>query len=244
MKKLFISFVALLGVVASLDAQVVKVFKAGELLYSSTEADSVVFEPGETVIAGHEYVDMGLPSGILWARLDVGSSSEAEAGSLYAWGETETKEVYDWTTYKFCEGTSSSLTKYNYSSSYGVVDNLSELEPEDDVVAVKWGSNWCMPTDAETQELCDNTTISFEMGDVSYFVLTSKVNGAQLRFIAKPSDLGFVADFWTRTAKKQKAKTLNFEYRVTENALYSPCVYSRVRCNGYPVRGIYKAPAE
>ena len=90
----------------------------------------------------HEYVDLGLPSGTLWATCNVGASKPEEYGDYYAWGETEPKEVYDWSTYRWCNGGRTSLTKYNTKSSYGIVDNKTELELEDDAAYVNWGPSW------------------------------------------------------------------------------------------------------
>ena len=107
---------------------------------------------------GHEAVDLGLPSGLKWASCNVGATKPEEYGGYYAWGETEEKSDYDWDTYKYCNGTSTSMTKYCTSSSYGTVDNKTTLEPTDDVATVKWGGSWRMPTKAEQDELRNNCT--------------------------------------------------------------------------------------
>lgn len=112
---------------------------------------------------GHQYVDLGLPSGALWATCNVGASAPEETGSLFAWGETETKETYTWNNYKFTDGSkptssNASLTKYGVSGTYGVVDNKTVLDVADDVATVSWGGDWHMPTNEEFQELLDNTT--------------------------------------------------------------------------------------
>jgi len=102
----------------------------------------------------HEYVDLGLPSGTLWASCNVGANSPEEYGDYFAWGETEPKEVYNWSTYKWCNGSSNNtLTKYCTNSSYGTVDNKAELEPEDDAAYVNWGPSWRMPTYDQINEL-------------------------------------------------------------------------------------------
>ena len=89
--------------------------------------------------AGHEYVDLGFPSGLKWATCNVGANNPWEYGGYYAWGETEEKSNYDWSTYKWCNGSKDTMTKYCTDSSYGTVDNKTVLEPEDDVAHVKWG---------------------------------------------------------------------------------------------------------
>lgn len=105
-----------------------------------------------------ETVDLGLPSGTLWANMNVGATAPEAYGNYYAWGETEPKTTYDWSSYKWCNGSSSTLTKYNTSSSYGTVDNKTQLEPADDAARVNWGGSWRMPTDAEWTELRENCT--------------------------------------------------------------------------------------
>ena len=101
-------------------------------------------------------VDLGLS--VKWASCNVGAESPEEYGGYYAWGETEEKTNYSWSTYKWCNGSYDSQTKYCTSSSYGTVDNKTTLDPEDDVAHVKWGGNWRMPTCAEQDELRDSCT--------------------------------------------------------------------------------------
>ena len=107
---------------------------------------------------GYEWVDLGLPSGLKWAACNVGATSPEEYGNYYAWGETEPKTIYDWSTYKWCNGSNTTLTKYNTDSDYGTVDDKTVLDPEDDAAAVNWGGAWRMPTDAEWTELRTNCT--------------------------------------------------------------------------------------
>ena len=101
----------------------------------------------------HEYVDLGLPSGTLWATCNVGANSPEEYGDYFAWGETKTKSTYDWGTYKYCNGSSTTLTKYCTLSSYGIVENKTELELLDDAAYVNWGEEWRMPSVDQLDEL-------------------------------------------------------------------------------------------
>ena len=98
-------------------------------------------------------MDLGLPSGTLWACCNVGATNPEEYGGYYAWGETEEKSYYDWSTYKWCKGEFNTMTKYCTNSSCGTVDNKKSLSATDDVAHVKWGGNWRMPTRAEQDEL-------------------------------------------------------------------------------------------
>ena len=100
-------------------------------------------------------VDLGLS--VKWAPCNLGENifvdSPETYGAYYAWGETETKDNYDWSTYKFGSSSSGPFTKYNTNSSYGYVDHKTVLEESDDVAHVKLGGGWRIPTDAEWTEL-------------------------------------------------------------------------------------------
>ena len=108
-------------------------------------------------------VDLGLS--VLWATSNLSASGLSDAwwrhGDYYAWGETKTKSNYSWSTYKWCNGSSSTLTKYNTSSSIGAVDNKTEFKDydyEDDAARKILGGKWRIPTDAEWTELIKNCT--------------------------------------------------------------------------------------
>ena len=103
---------------------------------------------------GHEYVDLGLS--VKWATCNVGANAPEEYGDYFAWGEVEPKESYDWSTYKWCNGSNDTQTKYCTNSSYGTVDNKTVLDKEDDAAAVNWGGAWRMPTTEEQDELRSN----------------------------------------------------------------------------------------
>ena len=107
----------------------------------------------------HEYVDLGLS--VKWATCNVGAEKPEDYGDYFAWVETEPKENYDWTTYKYCKGTNKTMTKYCNDSNYGYngfTDNKTILDPEDDAATVNWGGVWRMPTDAEFIELREKCT--------------------------------------------------------------------------------------
>ena len=109
----------------------------------------------------HEWVDLGLPSGTLWATCNVGASNPEELGSYFAWGETATKDFYEWSTYKWCNGSETTMTKYCTNSDYGndgFVDNKTELDFEDDAAYVNWGPSWRIPSYEQFEELCTSCT--------------------------------------------------------------------------------------
>lgn len=90
---------------------------------------------------GHAYVDLGLPSGLKWTTCNVGVDSPEEYGDYFAWGETTPKTTCDWGTYKWCNGSETTMIKYCTDSDYGTVDNKTILDPEDDAATVNMGGS-------------------------------------------------------------------------------------------------------
>ena len=110
----------------------------------------------------HAYVDLGLPSGLLWATCNVGADTPEDYGDYFSWGETQPKDTYNWSTYQHCMGDYNMLTKYCYNANQGYngfTDYLTTLLPEDDAATANWGSDWRMPTEEEWQELYNNTNV-------------------------------------------------------------------------------------
>ena len=149
------------------DGAMVKVYSLLEI----TEEGLVLREEGGSLVAFSstypKYVDLGLPSGTLWATCNVGADNPEDYGLYFAWGETtgytsDTSDghSYNWANYQWCNGSSSTFTKYCYNSSYGYdgfTDTLTELEPEDDAAYVNWGSEWRMPSYDQIQELLNSS---------------------------------------------------------------------------------------
>ena len=124
----------------------------------------------------HEYVDLGLS--VKWATCNVGANKPEEYGDYFAWGETEPKDYYDWSTYKWCNGSDNTQTKYCTDSYYGTVDNKTQLELSDDAARANWGGSWRMPTTEEQQELINNCTWTWTtQNGVNGYKVTSKKNG-------------------------------------------------------------------
>ena len=147
-----------------------------------------------TVKDTRKYVDLGLPSGTLWATCNIGASKPEEYGLYFAWGETKgyTSDTSDghqfnMKTYRFCRGTYDSLTKYCGVRGFGIVDNKKELDPGDDAATVNWGSKWEMPSSDQMTELCDsaNTIIEWTtLNGVNGRKITSRKNGNSIFFPA------------------------------------------------------------
>ena len=151
----------------------------------------------------HEYVDLGLPSGTLWATCNVGAITPEGRGSYFAWGETEPKtDSYNssrWETYKHCKGTHDTLTKYCIGRAYGIGDNKTELEPLDDAATVNWGSDWQMPSEEQCKELFNRsytTPTSMNLNGVNGWLIISRVNANS---IFLPHTHGYDCNYWTRS---------------------------------------------
>lgn len=156
-----------------------------------------IIEDEETPTFG-KFVDLGLPSGTMWASFNVGASTPEECGGYYAWGETKEKDVYDWSTYIHCDGSSSIC--------HDLGDDISGTEY--DVAHVKWGGNWYMPTMNEINELFDNCTSEWmTLNGVNGRKFTSNINGNSIFLPAAgcrwSDNLRYVGDnglFWSSTS--------------------------------------------
>ena len=118
------------------------------------------FDGDEGTVGGHAWVNLGLPSGTLWATCNVGADSPEEYGDYFAWGETTPKSNYNWSTYKYGKA-QNQLTKYCDNSDFGkdgFTDNKPVLDAEDDAATANWGNGWRMPTLEEIEELYEERT--------------------------------------------------------------------------------------
>ena len=193
----------------------------------------------------HEYIDLGLPSGTLWATCNVGANSPEKYGDYFAWGETTPKNIYDWSTYKYCNGSYDKLTKYCCNTNYGdngYTDNLTDLEPEDDAAVANWGDDWCIPSNDQWRELRDNTISTWTtQNGIEGFLLTA-VNGNSL-FL--PASGGFYQSstilvgehgfYWSSslaTSLPFSAYDFNFPSGLATDACYFG------RCGGRAVRPV------
>lgn len=134
----------------------------------------------------YEWVDLGLPSGLLWASTNVGAEKPEDFGLYFAWGETKgytQQDVqdkirqFDWANYELCDGDQYKLNKYCTIDGFGTVDNLTTLELIDDI-AYKNNNSCRIPTEADFEELLQHTEVSYEpLNNVNGVRLTSKING-------------------------------------------------------------------
>ena len=144
----------------------------GSATGTSTSSSSSSGSGGK--INGHEYVDLGLPSGVMWATCNVGANSPSDYGNYYAWGETSPKSSYD---------TDNSKTYGNSSYNRDIGGNAST-----DAARANWGGTWRLPTEAEFQELIDNCTWTWTtQGGHNGYKVTSKKKGYEGRSIFLPA---------------------------------------------------------
>ncbi len=138
---------------------------------------------------GHEYVDLDLPSHVLWATCNVGASSPWEYGLYFAWGETKGYDrnqyhSFDWKNYKWCNGSEDSMSKYCTDASFGIVDLKTVLDATDDAAIANWGGGWHMPTEQEMVELIKyckwKWKRNYKGSGVEGLEGTSKRNGAKI----------------------------------------------------------------
>ncbi|MBR2369333.1 MAG: InlB B-repeat-containing protein [Paludibacteraceae bacterium] len=212
--------------------------------------DTVNAEPekkkalGKINANGHEYVDLGLPSGTLWATCNVGATKPEEYGDYFAWGETEPKDEYNWKNYKWCDGISHSINKYCNDSEYGKVDNKTILELCDDVANVKWGGDWRMPTKKEQDELRNFTIWTWiNQNGIKGYKVTSKINGnsiflpaAGYRYNSDLSDAGSGGYYWGSSLYTYYSYYACFLSFGSDN-VYG---YSRSRNDGLSVRPVLR----
>ena len=190
------------------------------------------------------YVDLGLPSGTLWATCNVGATSPEGYGDYFAWGETTAKSSYGWSTYRY--GRAYAVTKYNQISSYGAngyTDDLTELELSDDAAYVNWGSDWRTPSVDQFNELVNSsytTSTWTTLNGVNGQLITSKSNGnfiflpAAGRYETQLYSRGENGYYWSRSLKPSSPNTAQL--------LFFTSSYSQIntytRCFGVSVRPV------
>ena len=178
---------------------------------------------------GHEYVDLGMiinGKPVYWATCNVGATKPEEYGDYFAWGETEPKDSYQWSTYQFCEviNDEAFFIKYCNDSSYGkdgFTDDLTTLEPGDDAATANWKGKWRMPTYEEWEWListkedeeikenyewtwCDGTTVKYNETSVAGWKIVRKSTSATLflpaagrRYESGQSHVGSFGYYWS-----------------------------------------------
>ena len=179
-----------------------------------------------------QYIDLGLPSGTLWADRNIGATEPEEYGDFYAWGETEPKKEYTWNTYKwdvYC-------TKYNKK------DGKTVLEPEDDVVYLKTKGVAHIPTIEQIHELLNNTTSKLKkINGVEGRLYKSNINGNTI-FIpfAGNCDASSITGikrfsrYWSSSLYSPNHQMAYYLYAIYDNSV----IFVKDRYVGLSVRGV------
>ena len=188
-------------------------------------------------------VDLGLPSGTLWADRNVGADAPEAYGDYFAWGETTPKSYYYWDSYKWCNGSDDTQTKYCTSSYYGTVDNKTTLDLEDDAAYVNMGAEWRMPTTTEQQELLNNCTWTWTtQNGVKGYKVTGK-NGNSIFLPAAgfryDSDLGAAGShgYYCSSSLSESYPSRAYELGFRSDDYYW---YDGVRYYGQSVRAVVR----
>lgn len=188
-------------------------------------------------VANMKAVDLGLS--VKWAECNLGAERPEDYGDYYAWGEVETKKNYSWETYKWCNESSSTLTKYNTTSSRGSVDNKTVLEPEDDVAHVSLGGKWRMPTEEEVTKLMTECTWSWTTQYGVYGRLVTGKNGNSIFLPAagyRDTDLraaGSNGHYWSSSLTTPSTGAIIVRFHSGDVS-----VFGNNRCLGFSIRPV------
>ena len=215
--------------------------------FDITEVKEVAFEEEADA---HEWVDLGLPSGTLWATCNIGAESPEQVGDYFAWGEIETKNGFNWTHYLLSVGSENTLTKYCTQSEWGnegFTDNLTELEPEDDAATMIWGDKWQMPSLEQVEELSTCSSIGTTLNGVPGRKVFSKLDPQNVwiflpnsgwRQARNYNDMSY-GHYWGRTLCSSNSNYATGIYFNSSNLNASnyPNNYDK-RCYGRPIRPV------
>ena len=202
----------------------------------------------------HLQVDLGLPSGTLWAFTNMGAALPEDFGDYYAWGEVDYKSNYGWGTYKYVKGGDpTKFIKYCAQANIGngkYTDTLAVLEAADDVATQKWGSDWCMPTQEQFEELKRECTWKWTVRNGKNIIEISGKNGNKLYMPAagcfynkSKSLVGTNGYYWSRTLSDKgssKGTCFTFSQSDTDVAVRTRNLGLSVR----PVRSPSNVPEE
>ena len=196
-------------------------------------------------------VDLGLPSGLFWASCNLGASKPEDYGDFYAWGETDPKSNYSWTTYQF--RTSGDMDGNVKFSKYTSTDGLLELqrgdkagEAVDDAARKQLGGRWRMPTEADFMELINNTAYELTTynGKEGFKFISKTNSGNWIFFPAAGSkdgtthyNAGSTVDYWSSSRSNLSTHFARQAYEMINN--YGvPRMSSEYRNKGLPVRPV------
>ncbi len=187
---------------------------------------------------GHKCVDLGLPSGTLWAACNVGAKNPEECGNYFAWGELRQKALYDWMMYVHCNYSSRGqidLLRYNKR------DKQRQMNLSHDAAHTILGGNWRIPTSEEVKELLQYCN----------WILTSRNGVMGYRIIGRNREeifLPFAGYMTNQTVNNIKTDGYYWTSTISETHLYyAECIHfnfsrpyqgSQQRYMGLPIRAV------
>ena len=194
------------------------------------------------------YADLGLPSGLKWAKCNVGAATETDYGDYFQWGDIEDKsdDDYSWASYKYCDWAYDTLTKYNTFPLFGEnPDDKTTLDLEDDAAKAHMGCDWRMPTRDDFQELLENTENEwiedYNGSGVNGRKFISKNNGNSIFIpaagICRDGSVDYVGSsggIWSSSLKDDYPNLAWYLYFNSGDCY----IYSSRRCIGRSVRGV------
>ena len=204
----------------------------------------IITTPPPPNFNGHDYVDLGLPTGTLWATMNVGASKPSDVGLYFQWGDTSgytsnqvgKDKQFKWADYKWSiDGSFSNFSKY---TAFG-----DTLELEDDAAHVNMGGDWHMPSSTQISELLNNTTNAWTTQDgVNGRLFTSKSDSSKSIFIPAAGNAsyglvsyrGYYGYVWSSMLSSSVVNRGQVLYFNSGNAN----LYYDYRCYGYSVRGV------
>lgn len=192
-----------------------------------------------------DYVDLGLTSGMLWATTNIGAEAPEDFGDYYAWGEVQTKRLYEYYTYRYGEDMKE-MTKYCTDSEYGkdgFTDGLTALEADDDAAIRLWGKGWRMPEAKDFDELIAECNWEWtELNGVFGYRVTSRVNENSIFLPAAGCiDLELYLDetgtYWSSSLDQEYSNSAH-ALRIKENRI-SRSKIGQSREFGYSIRPVH-----
>lgn len=191
-------------------------------------------------IDNHDYVDLGLPSGLKWATCNVGATSPEESGNYYAWGETYPKSYYD--RNDFSEEEYWRDYKITWEEA-GYIDADGRLNADHDAAKMHWGGSWRIPTAAELEELVENTNNEWgEFNGEKGVYFRSKVNDNYIFLPACGSrfkdGLSHETYYWSSTPHDKTITSIHVDALNVDSCL---CwVVGGIKWEGFLVRPVTK----